>query len=305
VKVGVLSEQALRRELTGRGIRLRTGPFVFSIRSRIPSLAAGIHLLYGDHPLESADAFADFHVRLRRPHGARYFFGPQVLFEFEGFSSFKPLPLDQAFPMLEWGMNWCISTHAEHYLIIHAAAIERDGRAVIMPAPPGSGKSTLCAGLVSRGWRLLSDELTLIRLEDGALVPIARPISLKNQSIEVMRVFAPELAMSPPVHDTTKGSVAHLRAPIASVERVNTTARPGWVIFPQYQAGSPTVLSPHPRAQAFMELGAQSFNYAKLGKPAFEVLADLVDRSLCFDFRYSSLDEAVEIFDRLPLPPAP
>jgi predicted ATPase len=31
---------------------------------------------------------------------------------------------------------------------------------VILPAPPGSGKSTLCAALVTRGWRLLSDELT-------------------------------------------------------------------------------------------------------------------------------------------------
>lgn len=305
MKVGSFSEEALYRQLSDSGIRLRTGPFIFSIRSRIPSLASGIRMLYAEHPLESADSFADFHVRLRRPHNLRYFYGRQVQFDFEGFSNFKPLPLEQAFPMLEWGMNWCISTHAQNYLIIHAAVIERGGHAIVMPAPPGSGKSTLCAGLVSRGWRLLSDELTLIRLEDSALIPIVRPISLKNQSIEVMRAFAPALDMSSPVHDTTKGSVAHLKAPAASVVRVAETARPGWVIFPRYQAGSPTLLTPHPKAQAFMELGSQSFNYAKLGKPAFQALANLVDQSLCFDFRYSSLDEAVETFDNLPLPLAP
>lgn len=302
MKVGSVPTEALASQLSQPGIRLRTGPFVFSIQSRIRHLAPALHALYADYALESADCFADFHVTLHRPRGARFLFGRQVFFEFEGFSSFKPLPLDQAFPMLEWGMNWCISTHAHQYLIIHAAVIERGGLAAIMPAPPGSGKSTLCAGLVSRGWRLLSDELTLIRLEDSSLVPIARPISLKNQSIGVMRAFAPGHYISPAIHDTSKGSVAHMKVPTASVERVTEKAVPAWVIFPKYQAGSDTILTPHPKAQAFMELGAQSFNYARLGKPAFEALAGLVDKSACFDFQYSRLEEAIQAFDSLPRP---
>jgi predicted ATPase len=32
--------------------------------------------------------------------------------------------------------------------------VERDGHALILPAMPGSGKSTLTAALVQRGWRL-------------------------------------------------------------------------------------------------------------------------------------------------------
>lgn len=305
MNVGAHSVSEISRQLAGPGVRLRTGPVVFSIHSRIPALAPALRLVYADYPLETTDTFADFHVSLRRPASLRYFFGRQVLFDFEGFTSFKPLPLDQVFPMLEWGMNWCISTHSHHYLIIHAAVIERDGLAVVMPAPPGSGKSTLCAGLVSRGWRLLSDELAMIRLEDSALVPLARPISLKNQSIDVMRAFAPELQISPPIHDTTKGTVAHLKVPLSCVERVNEVAMPAWVIFPKYEATSPVRLTPHPKAQAFMELGSQSFNYAKLGKAGFQALAKLVDRSLCFDFRYSSLDDAVDTFNQLPRPPAP
>lgn len=300
MKLGSLPSEALAFRLSKPGIRLRTGPFVFSIQSSLRSLPPALRALYADYTLEPEDCFADFHVTLHRSHGLRYFFGQQVFFNFEGFSSFKPLPLDQAFPMLEWGMNWCISTHAHQYLIIHAAVIERDGWAAIMPAPPGSGKSTLCAGLVSRGWRLLSDELTLIRLEDSSLVPIARPISLKNQSIDVMHAFAPEHYISPPIHDTSKGSVAHMKVPLGSVQRVTEKATAAWVIFPKYQAGSDTLLTPHPKAQAFMALGAQSFNYAKLGKPAFEALAQLVDRSLCFDFQYSRLEEAIEAFEALP-----
>ncbi len=102
------------------------------------------------------------------------------------------MPLGHAMPLLEWALNWCISTDAHQFLIVHAAAIERNGLAVVLPAPPGSGKSTLCAALIHRGWRLLSDELALLSLVDGTLHALARPVSLKNRSIDVMSEYARE-----------------------------------------------------------------------------------------------------------------
>src|SRR5262245_4807368 len=147
---------------------------------------------------------------------------------------FKPLPRSHAFAMFEWCLNWCIESQANHYLMMHAAIIERQGSAAILAAPPGSGKSTLTAGLVSRGWRLLSDELTLIDPADGMAVPMSRPVSLKNESIDVVRDFVPEAVIGPIARDTIKGSVAHLKPPADSVNRVGERARPRWVIFPKF-----------------------------------------------------------------------
>src|SRR3546814_17273791 len=75
--------------------------------------------------------------------------------------------LGQALPMLEWGLNWCIGAHGHQFLIIHAAVIERNGLAAILPGAPGSGKSTLTACLVHNGWRLLSDAMALVSLQGG------------------------------------------------------------------------------------------------------------------------------------------
>ena len=99
-------------------------------------------------------------------------------------------------------MNWCISAHAHQFLILHAAVLERGGVALIMPAPPGSGKSTLCAALALSGWRLLSDELALIDPGSGRVWPLCRPVSLKNRSIEVIRHFAPEAVFGPVAEGT-------------------------------------------------------------------------------------------------------
>ncbi len=303
--VASLSRAELGRRLAGPGIHLQTGAFVTLLRSNIAHVADGIALLYADYPLLEAPGFADFYVNMGQPGGLRRFIGRQVRFDHDGHAPFKPLPVDQAFPMFEWAMNWCVSSRALDYLVIHAAVIERNGCAAILPAPPGSGKSTLCAALVLRGWRLLSDELTLVRLSDGQLVPLPRPVSLKNASIAVIRQYAPEAVFSRAVQDTNKGTVAHIKPPGDSVARARETAHPAWIIFPKYEAGAAPVLAPIAQGRAFMQVAENAFNYSLLGRDGFDALGRLIDASASYHFRYSALDDAFAVFERLAQESAP
>lgn len=299
MNVSALTPSELKLRLKKTGIFLQTGSFITHIQTTVPSVAEGISLLYADYPLVEQNGFADFHISLARPRNLRRWFKPQALFLFDGNTIFKPLPLDQAFPMLEWGLNWCISNHANHCLIIHAAVVEKGGYAVIMPAPPGSGKSTLCAALVNRGWRLLSDELALVRVIDGKLIPLPRPVSLKNESIDIIRRYEPNAIFSRNVADTIKGKVAHMKAPTDSIARATEAVQGAWVIFPKYQAGAKACLEALPQSRAFMRVADNSFNYSLLGLNGFKTMANLIEMSLCYDFIYSNLDDAIEIFDAL------
>jgi HprK-related kinase A len=201
--------------------------------------------------------------------------------------------------MLEWGLNWCVSSYCHQYLILHAAVIERGGQAVLLPAPPGSGKSTLCAGLVASGWRLLSDELCLIDPATLEIVPLARPISLKNASIEVISRFAPALRMGPRVSDTAKGTVAHLKLPTESVLRQADSARPRWIVLPRYVQGAPAALEPLSKGRAFMQLAESAFNYELHGTQGFDLLGLIVRSCDCYSFSYGDLRDAVRVFDGL------
>jgi hypothetical protein len=288
----------LRQQLHGTGLRLRTGPIVTSIRSRLDAVIAGISLHYAGHAVEDAAGFADFSVSVERPPSLRRWISPQVVFSIDGASSFAPLPGDQGFPMLEWGLNWCISSHCHQFLVVHAAVLERGGKALLLPAPSGSGKSTLCAALAFSGWRLLSDELALINPQHCHVVPLPRPISLKNESIELIRSFAPRATLGPVVHETTKGNVAHLRPPPDAVSRAGETALPAWVVFPKFSAQAEGRLEPMPKARAFMGLVDSAFNYNVHGREGFGALTRLVDKADCYQFSYRRLEDAVSIFDR-------
>jgi HprK-related kinase A len=284
---------------SAQGLRLRTGPVVAKVSTRLPQVADSIALLYADYPLAANHDFVDFDVAIRRPPTARALWRPQVSFELEGQFPFVPLPGDQGFPMLEWGLNWCMYSMCHQYLTLHAAVLERGGRALILPAPSGSGKSTLCSGLLFNGWRLLSDELTLICPQEGNIVPMPRPVSVKNASIDVLAKLIPSIQFGSRVEETNKGLVAHFAAPSDAVRRAGERAMPAWVVLPRYVSGMPATLTPMPKARAFMSLIENAFNYDVFGVEGFQLLGSVIDRSQCFSFQYGHLPEAIALFARL------
>ena len=286
----------MRRE----GLHLRTGPFVVNIRSPLRVVQRGVLLHYAQHGVEPDDGFVDFHVAVDRPRKLGLWAGRNTAFRVDGEESLQRKPDSEGFALLEQGLHWCVTNHCHQYLIVRAAVLERGGRALLLPAPSGSGKSTLCAGLVfGGGWRLLSDELALIDPASGHVLALPRPLSLKNASIDVLRGFAPAARFGEAVHETTKGRVAHVQPPADGVLRASQFAPPGWVVLPRFEAGAATQVLPLSRARAFMALVDNAFNYNVHGRAGFAALADVIDRSACHQFSYSSLPEAVAAFDQL------
>lgn len=299
MNISAITENQLLERLSGPGLILQAGPFVTRLYSSITLLAKGVHGLYSDYPLIDEELFVDFHVRVHPPKGVRRWIRPQARFRFDNYKPFTPLPVDQAVPIFEWGLNWCISNYAHQYLIVHSAVVERNGVSVIFPAPPGSGKSTLCAALVSKGWRLLSDEMALVDRRDQQLVPVPRPVSLKNQSIDLIRDFAPDMYLGSSTKGTTKGTIAHMAPPRSSIERQYEKVKPGLVVFPKYSAGAEPTLQQMSKPLAGLRLIENCFNYHVLGEEGFNMITELVDSCDCMEFSYSQLDDALRIFNEL------
>lgn len=298
-RVGDISLTELAKLLNAGRFALRTGSLVSRIQASLPDVARSIHVLYAHHPYLVDPDFADFHVQVGQPRNLRRWFRRQAEFLIDGERPFEPLPREQAPAFLEWGLNWSIAASCHQWLTIHAASLERNGCAVILPAPPGSGKSTLCAALALRGWRLLSDELSLIDPESTHAHALARPINLKNASIDLIRDFAPDSVWGPETYDTAKGRVTHLRPPPDSVLRMEEAAQPRWIVFPRYEAGAEPLLSPRGKARTFIHFAQNSFNYSPLGRVGFEIAGRLVSQCDCYDFTYSRLGDALEVFDWL------
>jgi HprK-related kinase A len=280
------------------------GPFTVRIDSRFKDLQELIGWCYGNPRPDDSTDIIHFDVRVAPGPLYRRALLRQAVFKADTVTPFAPYPRTHAFPLLEWGLNWCIATRAHQYLMLHAGVLEHDGNALILPALPGSGKSTLTAALALRGWRLLSDEFGLLDWRTGLLHPLPRAIPLKNRSIKVIRAFAPGSAeeLGPVFAKTRKGDVAHLRPPAESRRRQHEPARPAWIVFPQFIAGSNLRLAALHESLAFTRLSQNAFNYRLLGATGFDALADLVRGCRCWSADFGNLQDMLSALDALPRP---
>lgn len=294
-----ISLKKISQLLKTTGVPVRSGPFTFNIKSPIKNFAYPFALMYENHPIAESGDFIDFYTSVKNPNFIRRFFRPQIRFYFDDSAPFYPLPEEQAFAAFEWGLNWVTSNHAHQYLMLHAAVIERNGHALVLPGEPGSGKSTLCTYLVHKGWRLLSDELTIIDLSTREIIPLCRPISLKNQSISVIQSMLEDAILGPMVEETNKGTVTHVKPPVDSVEKMNVSAPVGWIIFPKYVAGSDTIIAAKPKAESFLELGKNAFNYSFHSFNGMQTLKSIVSSADIYDLQYSDLESALATIDSL------
>jgi serine kinase of HPr protein (carbohydrate metabolism regulator) len=78
---------------------------------------------------------------------------------------------------------------------LHASAVAFEGRAVLITGPSGSGKSDLALRLLDRGFRLVSDDQTVVKLDGERLVASAPPTiagKLEVRGIGIVDVDAVE-----------------------------------------------------------------------------------------------------------------
>ncbi|MEM1246978.1 MAG: hypothetical protein AAGK22_11415 [Acidobacteriota bacterium] len=131
-------------------------------------------------------------------------------------------------------------------LFLHAGVLEFRGRAVLLLAESGSGKSTTCLGLVRHGLGFFSDELAPYDAESGTVTSFPRALCLKSE---------PPEGFGDDVQEHRGRYYASL-AP-ASFDRLDLAA----LLFVRYDPANrePQLMSLSP-AQATLRLAAQGLN---------------------------------------------
>ncbi len=278
-------------------IRLRIGTIGFRVGSDWAGPIAALRDLYRDYP-EPEGGIPDFNVHLFAARRWRRFVRPSVSIGGDFvIPDAAPLPLAQGLLAAEMGMNLQMALGQRRWLLLHASAVERDGRALLMTGVSGSGKSTLAALLMGRGWRLMGDEFALVDPATGLVHGFPRLVSLKNAAIGAIETALPGARFGPVLEGTPKGTIRHLVPDARAIAAMAEPARPAAIVFPSFgfEAAERAVLP----SEAFVRLTQASTNYVALGERGFDALSTLVRRVPGHAIDYPDTETALAQVERL------
>ncbi|MCW3845656.1 HprK-related kinase A [Sphingomonas sp. LB-2] len=276
---------------------LRIGPMGFRIGSDWRAPIAALDDLYRDYPKPDG-GIPDFNVHLFAARPWRRFIRPSVHIAGDFvIPDAAPLPLEMGLLAAEMGMNLQMALGQRRYLLLHASAVERDGKALLMTGISGAGKSTLAALLMARGWRLMGDEFALVDPATGLIHGFPRLISLKNEALPVVQAALPGARFGEIMEGTPKGTLRHLVPDARAIAAMAEPASPELILFPSFGfAAEEREVLP---SEAFVRLTQASTNYMSLGERGFDALTGLVKAVPAHAIDYPDTDTAIAQVERL------
>ncbi len=277
--------------------RIAVGPVQFRIGSDWPGPVAALDRLYAGYPKDMQRP-ADATVRLFAARPWRRRLRPSVHIGGDFIiPDALPLPLSMGLLAAEMGMNLQVALGWRRHLLLHASAVAKDGRAIILSGASGSGKSTLAALLGEGEWRLMGDEFTLIEPGGGDALAFPRAVSLKNEAIvELAGRVAPE-RLGPLLAGTPKGDIRHLIPRPEAVAAMHEPVCPALLLFPRF--GGEAAVERMGEAEAFVRLTEASTNYIALGETGFAALVRLVRETPAFAISYPDSATGIALAEQL------
>ena len=273
------------------------GPVGFRVGSAWAEPVDRLKALYADYP-GLGDSVPDYTVRLRPQSLLRHWVRPSVVIDGDYMlPEAVPLALRHGLLAAEMAMNLQVALGMRKYLLLHAASVERDGKVLIMTGESGAGKSTLSAVLSENGWRFMGDEFALIEPETGLAWPFPRPVSLKNQSIEVMQQLAGGARLGPLMTDTPKGDIRHFTPSPDHLAAMRTPGKPALILFPRF--GYERAIRPMGVSEVFVRLTSASTNYVFMGERGFDALTHLVGNTPARAIDYPDTANCLELVEEL------
>ncbi len=237
-------------------------------------------------------------------------FIPEIIFEFvpneemitvlsNGKELHHALPFLQLFPFLLDYMRTVAYQRLPYLLTIHSAALYKNDLCVLLPGVSGAGKSTLTSALLKQGYQLLSDEVTVVNLNDLGVYSIPMPITLKQGSWSLLQSLYPELKESS-IHCRFDGqAIRYIMPPMVErgeKKRIFATH----IIFPRLCDDCAGELKPLTVLAALAKLDTCGYQIQdELGVGKAESILNWLAGLDAYQLSYQHFDQAIEAIEGL------
>ena len=176
------------------------------------------------------------------------------------------------------------------FLGLHAGAVSFGEKTLLFPGHSGQGKTTLTLCCLSKGARLITDEVVLINPETTHISPFPRTLSIKQGILKYLPILLPSVESSymRKIYQATCLNVAAF-----SCVPTHETRTIDGIVFPHYAPQSRTNLHVIKKSQALVHLFKHTTNRQQFPTTCLNILANIVEKAPCFELPMNNVEETL------------
>ena len=178
-------------------------------------------------------------------------------------------------------------------IAIHAAALARGETGLLLCGPSGTGKSSLTLALLDQGWTYLSDDFAPISVESDRILPVPKPLHVKNPVLWeglLKRWEQPSWVPAPTLSCLIPATVWRV-----TEEPVEAKL----IAFPRYDPLTVPSAKPMTAAEATARCSANLHGLSSLDRRALGIVSRVGAKARSAALVYASSAEAVEMIEHL------
>jgi hypothetical protein len=169
-------------------------------------------------------------------------------------------------------------------LVLHAGAIAKGDRGILIAGPSGSGKSSLAAWFADRGFDYLTDEIVRVAPDGRSLAALPRPLIVKPGSKRhVQRLER--------LHSWREHKLGQKLALSPNVRTRRTCAINALILFPRFEKNAELALTPLTPAQAGLRLMECNLNSMNLEDGGLAAIQSVVGPAPALELRYGDYEQ--------------
>jgi hypothetical protein len=202
----------------------------------------------------------------------------------------------ELFSTLEWMVTCNALSHLQEFFQLHAGAVIKKGKILLLPANHGQGKTTLTLSLTRNNYRCLSDDIVLIEPETTRIIPFPRSFLIKDKSIKKM---AESHLIDKKSGYYCKSDDIFYYNPYCTNKLHIRNTKPHTIIELKHSRRFKNELRPVSKSQMCIKLLKQSFNIHNYKRSGVTILTNLVRNSKCYSLKTNNITDAVRLVSQI------
>ncbi len=202
----------------------------------------------------------------------------------------------ELFSHLEWIVTCNALSYLQEFFQIHAGAVVKGRKLILLPANHGSGKTTLTLSLARNHYRCLSDDIVLIDPKSLMVIPFPRSFLIKEGAIK--KLIRSNLTDKRNGYYCRADDILYFNPDIKNKLSAGKM-KPYAIVELKHNRRFKNELRPVSKSQMCIKLLRQSFNVHVHKRKAVTILTRLVKKSKCYSLKTNNIDDAVRLISQI------